>query len=260
MKSRGLAFDIETSYIITEQIKWGLYDERPIEEKIIQDWQILSIAWQWIGEKKVHVLGQDDFSDYKPGVINDYSLLHEIKKLLDSADYVLAHNGDRFDMKKINARMIIQGIEPYSPVQQIDTLKMAKRIGGFSSNRLKDLAKDFEVNQKGDPGGFGTWKGCVAGDKKAWKHMKKYNKADIPPLVDIYMTLRSWDKQGFALNLAEDKPDSCPTCGKGPLTKQGFKFSKTNTYQQYKCLSCKSWCRSRVADERLKEERMEFVK
>lgn len=252
---RGLVWDIETSPLIA--YTWGMYEDSVIE--VIEDFQILSVAWQWVGEKKVYVVGQDDLEGYVPGVNDDRVIVKVIRDLLDECDFEVAHNGDQFDIKKVNARMIIHGLTPPSPYKQIDTKKIAKRVGNFTSNRLKHLATQLQVNQKGDPGGFGTWKGCLAGDPKAWKQMKKYNKQDIPPLMDLYLKFRPWDTQGFAFNNALERPESCPHCGHWELTKQGIKYSKTASHQQFKCTSCGGWCRSRLADKKNSDERMEYV-
>lgn len=256
MSNRGLVWDIETSPLIT--YTWGIWEANAIE--LIEDKQILSVAWQWVGEKKVHVIGQDDFPDYKPGVNNDKEIVKLIRNLLDECDYEVSHNGDQFDVKIANSRMLIHGLTPPSPYKQIDTKKIAKRVGGFTSNRLKDLARDLNVAQKGDPGGFATWKGCLAGDKKAWKKMKKYNKQDIPPLMDIHMRLRAWDKSGFQMNVAMSRPESCPKCG-DPRMIAGMKYKATNTnlYQYFRCKECGGMAKARIAEYKQSEDRMKYV-
>lgn len=256
MTARGLVWDIETSPIIS--YNWGIWEQNAIE--IIEDYQILSVAWQWVGEKKVHVVGQDDFPNYQPGVNNDTEIMQLIWSLLDECDYEVAHNGDQFDVKKVNTRFMVRGMSPPSPYKRIDTKKIAKRVAGFTSNRLKDLARDLEVNQKGDPGGFSTWKGCLAGDKKAWKKMKQYNKQDIPPLMDLYLKFRAWDTTGAALNILESRPEACPKCGHGPMVAgMKYKATSTNLYQYFRCNSCGGVAKARVAEPKTKDERPTYV-
>lgn len=246
-KPKVLFFDIETSYIITEEYKWGIWDERPIEQHIVQDWQVLTIAWKWLGEKKIHCLGQDDFPDYVPGKINDLSLLKEFWKILDEADVAVAHHGDPFDFKKLNARMLIQKLPPYSPIRQYDTKKAYKRVGAFTSNKLANLATDTGSAAKGDPGGFKTWKGCVAGDPKAWAHMKRYNKFDIPPLEGIYNEITPWDRQSPSLNILAGKPAACPNCLSDKIQRRGLTIpSKTGRKQRFKCTNCNKWLQGRT--------------
>lgn len=253
---KGLVWDIETSPMIV--YKWAVWDDGIIE--MIEDKQVLSVAWQWVGEKKVHVKGQDDFKGYKPGVIDDKAIVTFIRDLLDQCDYEVAHNGDQFDVKVVNARMLVHGLTPPSPYKQIDTKKIAKRIGGFTSNRLKDLAQSLSVAQKGDSGGFSTWKGCLAGDKKAWKQLKKYNKQDIPPLMDLYMKFRPWDNSGVPLNVLNNRPDSCPKCG-GTRINAGMKYRATSAqlYQYFRCMNCGGNIKRRLPEPREPDERMQYV-
>lgn len=256
MSARGLVWDIETSPLIV--YKWDIWSEGIIE--MIEDKQVLSVAWQWVGEKKVHVIGQDDFPDYKAGVINDKEIVKFIRNLLDECDYEVAHNGDQFDVKIVNSRMIVHGLTPPAPYKQIDTKKIAKRVAGFTSNRLKDLAESLSVAQKGDSGGFSTWKGCLAGDKKAWKQLKKYNKQDIPPLMDLYIIFRAWDKSGFNHNVHDNRPEACPKCG-GIKMYAGMKYRATNTqlYQYFRCMDCGGMARQRIPEYKQADERMRYI-
>ena len=256
MNTRILAWDIETSPLIC--YTWQTYQTDVIE--VIEDFQILTVAWQWVGEKKVHCVGQDDFKGYKPGVNDDTEVVKKIHELLCEADAEVAHHGDAFDVKKAQARMMIRGLEPPTPYRQIDTKKIAKRVGAFTSNSLKNLANDLSVAQKGQSGGFDTWKGCLSGDKKAWKQMKKYNKQDIPPLVDLYLRFRPWDKQAIPLNVMEGDFNGCPKCGldEGFVLNYKYQHSKTgNMYQYLRCNACKASVKKRVPEDSYKK--VEFV-
>lgn len=240
-KVYGLSFDIETSPIIS--YNWGVWEQNAIE--VIEDWQILSVAWQWIVDEpgkntkftKVEVVGQDDFHNYKAGVNNDIEVVKKLVELREQADYVIAHNGDKFDMKKLGARVALHKLPPMTPVVQVDTKKMANRIGGFTYNSLRELAKAFGVSLKGESGGFETWKGCLAGDKKAWKKLKKYNTQDIPPMTELYMILRSYDSKRPPMNVLSGQHDACPACGKiGTMSiRRRTKPSKTGEYEYYRC-------------------------
>lgn len=138
-QAKGLVWDIETSYYIIKS--WGIYQTDAIE--IIESPQVLTVAWQWVGEKKVYCVGQDDFINYKAGVNDDTEILKLIWKLLDECDYAVAHNGDQFDVKMVNYRFLVRGMKPPSPYIQKDTKKLFKRIAKFPSNSLKFLAKDL---------------------------------------------------------------------------------------------------------------------
>lgn len=233
-KARILIYDIETSPIVG--YTWGVWQTDVIE--ILHDWQILSVAWKWYGERKVHVVGQDDFKDYKPGELNDFKVVEKIHELFTEADIVVAHNGNQFDQKKSQARMMIHGMLPPSPYKQIDTKLIAKRYGAFTRNNLKHLANDLQVSRKGEAGGFATWQGCLAGNSKSWKQMKKYNKQDIPPLEDLYTHFRPWITNHPNIARITNRPEACPKCGSEKWESAGWRTTNVTRYRRYRCVGC----------------------
>jgi hypothetical protein len=256
VKARVLLWDCETSPLII--YSWDIYDTNAI--KVIKEGQILCFSWKWLGEKKVQVLGQDDFKGYKPGINNDKSVVEALWGLFDEADVVIAHNGNSYDQKYAQARMMVHDMKPPSPYQQIDTKLVAKRYGRFSSNKLDDLGRNLSLGQKLDTGGFSTWEGCMAGDDKAWAMMKKYNKQDVALLEQLYTHLRPWISNHPALNVIENRPESCKNCG-GTKIHAGMKYRATNTnlYQYFSCMGCGANLKSRIPEPRVKEEKMKYV-
>ena len=81
---------------------------------------------------------------------DDGRIVKKLWKLLDEADIVIAHNGEKFDIPKINSRFIIHGLNPPKPYKQIDTKKVAAKQFGFSSNKLDALAGYFGFPLKKD--------------------------------------------------------------------------------------------------------------
>jgi hypothetical protein len=241
---RVLVFDIENSPLVG--YSWSLWQTDII--RLEKDWHLLSFAWKWLGESKIHVLGLDDFPDYERDRTNDYYLAAELHALIDSADAVLGHNSDAFDMRKAYARFIAHGFDPPSPVQKIDTLKIAKKHFMFTSNKLDSVAQVLGVTRKADAGGFDTWLGCLAGDPIAWKRMKKYNKQDVRVTEEVYYRLLPYAQGHPNLAFISGDLDACPKCGSHNLTKQGYKFNRTTKMQQYKCGDCGGWCSSRIAE------------
>lgn len=243
---KTLLWDIETSPIIS--YNWGIYEQNAIE--VVEDWQILCFAYKWLDEEEVHIVSQDDFPLYRPGVNNDLMVVAKAHQLFDEADVVIGHNGIAFDTKKAQARMLIHGLYPPSPFKQIDTKRVAKRYAGFTSNKLDDLGEVLGLGRKASAGGFETWKGCMRGDSKSWETMKQYNKQDVLLLEEIYLRLRPWIDNHPAVNIVDNRPSACPKCGVGPLHKRGSrKVNKTSLVQRYQCLSCGGWSQSRKTEK-----------
>lgn len=256
MQSKILLYDIETSYIVAGV--WGIWNVNAAT--VLQDWQILCFAWKWLGEKKVHVLGQDDFSDFKPGELNDKSLVEKLHELFSEADIVIAHNGNSFDQKKVQARMMIHHMDPPLPYKQIDTKTEMKKVAAHTSNKLSDLNRSLSLEHKLDAGGISTWTGCMQGDKKAFKKMKAYNKGDIVALEELYLLERPWMKTHPALNSLLDRPDACPKCGSDKIWSAG-KYTATNTQKReyFRCGNCRGMVKPRAPAYRQAYEKMRFT-
>jgi RNase_H superfamily len=251
---RILLWDIESSPILG--YVWGKYDQTVIDFK--DDYYLLSVAWKWLGESTTHVLGLCDFPGYDRNRKDDKALCLKIRELLDEADITIAHNGDSFDTKKAHARMMVHGIDPPSPRLQIDTLKVARRAAMFTSNKLGDLGQTLGVGAKMDAGGINTWLGCMnlkhneqtgtlvecteAERKKAWRHMKKYNKADVDLLERVYYKLRPWAPTHPNLSLIYSRPEVCPRCGvEGRMARRGTRKAMMRLYYQYRCGACRGY-------------------
>ena len=181
--------DIETKPI--KGYFWPpLYETNVI--KVIEGTKILCVSYKWNHEDEIKVISLPRFRGYKGGVVNDYLLCKELWKLINKADIIIAHNGDRFDIKKINGRFFLQGILPTSPYMSIDTLKVARKFLGLDSNKMGEICEALGIGRKLANRGKDMWLGCIDGDPQAWKEMEAYNKHDVDLLVEVHMRLMPW--------------------------------------------------------------------
>ena len=236
-KKKVLLFDVETAPNL------GTYFELWKEGNILwtfQHWYILCFAWKWLGEKETHVVALPDFKTWKKDKTDDELLIKELWRLFNEAEIIIAQNGDRFDIRKANARFIKWELEPPSPYKTIDTLKVARKYFKFDSNKLDDLGDYLNIGRKiRTEKGLG--KDCMDGDKRAWKYMKEYNKQDVILLEKVYFKLRGWMTNSPNMNLLFGTVYNCPTCGSEHTVKKGFNRTRVAIYQAYKCLNCGSW-------------------
>lgn len=248
MSAKILLFDIESTPFIG--YTWGKWQQNVID--FVEEWHLLCFAYKWIGEDGVHVVSQPQFHrSYARNRRDDRQVAQAIWKLLDEADIVVAHNGDKFDIKKVNARFAVHGLGRPSPFHTIDTKKIASKHFSFGSNSLNDLGHFLNLGEKLHHTGFDLWAGCMAGDERSWRMMEAYNKQDVRLLEKLYFKFRN---EGWITNhpnvaiLGEDE-HVCPTCGapESALMKRGTKKTRTLTYQQWHCQQCKSYSRSRLA-------------
>lgn len=180
-----LLWDIETAPNLA--YVWGKYQQDVIAFE--KEWELLCYAYKWLGGKNVTCVRRIDF----PGQ-SEKQLVASLHSLLTKADIVIHHNGDKFDLKKANAKFLEHGLAPVVPPITVDTYKVAKNQFAFNGNRLDDIAKLLGVGRKVSHPGFEMWKGCLTGDKKSWALMSKYNKRDVEILEKVYRKVLPWVK------------------------------------------------------------------
>lgn len=233
--ARILIVDIETAPI--KAYVWRLWKQDVFIDQIISDWFMLSWSAKFLGEDEVYYNGlePDEVANEDDGRI-----VKNLWLLLDSADILVAHNGNQFDIPKMNSRFVVNGLKPPSPYKQIDTKVIAKNQFGFSSNKLEALARTFGLEGKFDTD-FDLWKRCLEGDVDAMAYMVEYNCKDVLVLEEVYLKLRPYAKGHPNLDLyVDDDTPSCPHCGSKHIHKMENKFFFTQSvkYETFRCTDC----------------------
>jgi len=227
-----LLLDIESSPIVA--FTWGVYDQRINPDAVIQDWHLLSWSAKWLFDTKKmsDVLTSEEAKNH-----DDRRIVEKIWGLLDDCDVVIAHNGNGFDIKRLNTRFLKHGFQPPSPYKQIDTLLVARSNFDFTSNKLDFINKFLGLRHKTDTG-FDLWKRCFNGDEKALAEMLSYNVNDTDILEDLYVLLRPWMKNHPNLALYNEIEEyCCPNCGSIELESNGFYYGGSAKYESLRC-SC----------------------
>lgn len=240
---RIVTLDIETSPL--QSMHWRLWKENIGLNQIGEEWTVLSFCAKWLDSREVIYRDVSDQEDYR----DDSVILTELWAVLDEADFVIAQNGKRFDLKKIRARMVMHGMPPFSPVQVIDTMLIAKDTFGFTSNRLEWLSTYLSTIKKrkhNEFPGFDLWAECLKGNPKAWRAMRLYNIDDVRATEQVYLNMRPWAVDHP--NVAAYWPDEemrCKFCASTDLQQRGYQYTKVGQYHRYRCNHCGGWSRSR---------------
>jgi hypothetical protein len=252
---RIVTIDIETSPI--ESYTWGLWEQNVGLEQIKTEWTILSYAAKWFGEKKM--IYKDTSGRGVKRVRDDKKLLEDLWTILDAADIVVAQNGKRFDMKKINARLLMHNLPPYSPVRVVDTLQVSKNHFGFTSNKLAWLSKYLTATPKSEHKkfpGFDLWLECLKDNPKAWAEMKKYNIQDVIATEELYVKLRPWITNHPNMGAYNLSPvPQCPKCASVNQQSRGTATTQQGRYTRYQCQDCGGWSRGKLMLLDLKKRR-----
>ena len=243
-----LLVDIETAPNIA--YVWGKYEQNVI--RYVKQGYMMLFSYKWYGEKKIHTYSLPDFHTYKKDATDDTELVTTLWELFNEADIIIAHNGDRFDIKKSNTYFIKAGLTPPSQYKTVDTLKVARRYFAFNSNKLDDLGEYLGVGRKIETGGFDLWEGCLKGDLKYWKKMIRYNKMDVELLENIHIKLLPWVNNYPNVNAFTGELYRCPNCGSINVHKRGFMIAGFGKRQRYQCVDCGKWSSSAITKEVLK--------
>jgi len=236
-KNKILFVDLETSP--TLGYSWTLCEANIL--KVVEPWRILCFSYKWLGDKKTHIVSLPQFKEYKKNPKNDRELVKRLWELFDEADIIIAHNGDRFDIRKSYAKFIEHGLKPPTPFKTVDTLKVARRYFKFDSNKLDSLGDFLNLGRKVHTGGFDLWDRCMNGDQKAWRLMERYNIGDVDLLEKIYYKLRPYIVGHPNLNLLNDTFYSCPSCGSNHVQRRGYAITRTSKFIRYQCSDCGAW-------------------
>ena len=244
-----LIFDIETSPM--KAYVWNRWHTNVYLEQTISEWFCIAWSAKWLYSNEV--IGEV-VTPVEALKEDDSRIMKKLYELISQADIIVAHNGDKFDIPKINSRFISLGLPPYKPIFSIDTLKVAKKQFGFSSNKLDALAEYFGIPHKLETS-FDLWKRCLNGDVKSLQYMLEYNKMDVKILEEVYLRLRPWIKgHPNIANIYNEDELNCSACGsdKLELLPNQYYYTSVGQYQLYRCKECGALSRGRKALNKIK--------
>lgn len=233
-----LFLDIETAPIMAAI--WQPYEANAVW--VERDTFILAFAAKWSHQKRVETYALPDYSLYKRDKFDDKNLIKDLWNLLDEADLVVAHNGDAFDIKKINARFIVHKLNPPTPYKTVDTLKISRAAAKFDSNKLDNIGRYTGEGRKIPNTGAALWRGCYWGDPKSWRIMRRYNAQDVLLLERVYHRLKPWAKSHPILTAYSPRLKiACPTCLSEDVQRRGHRVAKFKKYPRFQCQGCGHW-------------------
>lgn len=238
-----LILDIETKPL--SSWTWGVWKQNISHEQINSDWMILTWAAKWLGYPEIYsgkITPEEVFME------DDSRIIKDVWNFVDAANIIVCHNGDGFDLVRLNTRFLISGLQPPSPYQSIDTLKIAKKRFAFSLNKLDYIGQILGLGGKLDTGGMKLWLNVLKGDQESINLMERYNKRDVTLLEEVYLRLRPWITSHPNMSLhIEDNETRCPVCTGTNLTwLDKYYTTQVGKYSVFRCNDCGAVGRSRT--------------
>lgn len=236
---RVLLWDIETGLNIATV--FNLYPQQRIPYSgLLQERYIISAAFKELGKGDVWSYSLIDHpKHFRADPTDDSMLVKTIHAELSTADAVIAHFGDKFDIKFFNTRALHHGLGPLPPLIQIDTYKMAKNKFLFNSNRLDYLGKFLGVGAKIHTSQE-LWLRALNGSVGAVEDMVEYNEHDVVLLEEVYKKLAPFCPAHVNRSLFS-QDEVCPLCGSSNFTYEGNRYSATRMYKRVHCKDCGKW-------------------
>lgn len=203
---RRLYVDTETRYLSVHV--WQLHSKSNAHishTNILPggDRKIICICYKWANEKKVHALQWDAMQ-------NDKAMLKKFIPILESADEVVAQNGDAFDIKVVRGRCLVHRI-PMSPkLPSVDTLKQMRSKFNLPSFRL-DYIRTILIGEGKAAHGMSLWEDIIERKcPKAMRALVRYCRVDVLALEEIADVIRPYCESKTSI---ADFPRDCPECG-----------------------------------------------
>ena len=237
-----LIIDIETAPL--RAYVWSRWKQNVYLDQTISEWFMLTWSAKWLFSSEVksaRLTSEEALNE------DDKRITKELWELVNEADVLVAHNGNSFDIPKINTRFLLNDLPPTKPFQSIDTKVIAAKQFGFSSNKLDALARYFGFKVKLGTD-FELWDKCLRGDEVALSYMEEYNQYDVELLEEVYLKLRPWIKNhpNVGLYMESDIP-VCGNCGSSHLHEEGEYFTQVGRYKTYRC-ECGALSRVRTSN------------
>lgn len=238
-------YDIETSHNLVAAFQLKNQDWiNP--ENIVQERHLVSASWKILDAKTVEAVSLlDDPKRFKRNPHDDLHVLKVLHEVLSGADVIVAHNGDAFDIKFTEARMLIQGLPPLPPITKIDTLKVARDRFLFNANNLNYLGQVLKVGKKTQTSP-GLWLRVLKGEAAAIREMVGYNKMDVILLEKVFKKLQPYIANHVNRQLFGEV--GCPRCGSLKVQSRGVHRAITQVYQRFQCQNCSGWFRALKAE------------
>ena len=223
-----MVYDIETSR--TEATVWWTGKQYINHKQLRTEPKIISVAWKWLGQDKVHSLMWSDNHC-------DKVMLEKFLNEYNKASMVIGQNNNSFDNKWINTRAAKHQLIVDRYVKSFDIYRMAKRYFRLPSFSMAYMAKYFGLTLKQSHEGIHMWDMIEYGNKSEQKEylakMVAYNKGDIVTTEELYMTLKPYFGSVTNNAVKQGLPKwACPVSGSLDIRLLKTIFTEQGTVQR----------------------------
>lgn len=145
-------------------------------DDIVHEYFMICWSASYVGSDKVF---SDCVSPKEANAWTDAKILKKLRDLMASADIIAGHNVDSYDIKRINTRLLLNGLEPVVGKKTFDTLKIARQKFTFESNKLDYISQRLGFRPKDDISNDDWLRIVKTGDKATLSKVDTYCQGDV---------------------------------------------------------------------------------
>ena len=259
---RVIALDIETAPCVA--YVWRTGKQAIGIDQIQQESTIISFSWsEWEFCKVQKAQYASTFT--QDNQRDDTALVTQLHGILKDATHIVAHNGAAFDWPMIAGAFYRCGLPPMPKPWILDTMLMARQIGGQASYKLAWLTKDQRRSKRTHAKfpGLSLWVEWLNRNPAAEQEMRLYNNMDVEAMCELLNNVLPWAHGPQFAGLVpqsqgrEEEVHHCPRCGSAGVVARGYTTTVAGRYQRYRCSGCGGWSQSRFL---VREKRKHLLK
>ena len=184
-----LYFDIEVSKSLYFNYGAKVPSKYMNIDDLVHEYYIICWSASYVGSDKVfsECVTSKDARNWSDGKI-----LLPLMKLMESADIIAGHNVDAFDVKRVNTRLLLNGMNPVIGKKTLDTLKIARSKFTFESNKLDFISQRLGFRPKDDIRNDDWLKIVKTGDKATLEKVNTYCQGDVTNGKAVLETLMKY--------------------------------------------------------------------
>ena len=182
-----LYLDIETALMKVYAYDLFVPGKRIHKDMIAQLGFVVCWSAAWLsGDNKPRRIISDVLTPAEAKTQNDKRIASSIWALMDETDYVCGHNSDSFDLKVLNWRFMLHGMNFPAEYKKLDTFKLAGRHTRPASKGLEFISVSLGGNPKKGLD-RAEWIDIVeTGNEKLLRKADRYCRGDVKEGVEVF--------------------------------------------------------------------------
>lgn len=121
---------------------------------------------------------------------DDEPLTAAVLEMLRPFNILVGWNCKAFDLRVINARAVLYGLQPLRPQLHLDLMNVYKFATNFGSASLQNISEVFESEYHKIRVSPGMHQRAEAGDREAYDILRDHNVADVLMTRDVFQHIR----------------------------------------------------------------------